>query len=288
MIQMTSITRGKMMHKRRNWNERIPQGRLKIEPRDIQILKTLLNYRFLTTSQIQRNFFSSKSFADRRLRNLYDHGILERIIRPVTQGKAELLYAIGSEGARQLSLHLGIPRDKLGWSRKGNMVRPEFIQHQLDLNTLRLAIEEVTKKSPGYMLLEWESNLKIIVKRGRNLIPDAYFALATPKGNAFFFLELDRATETVTGKFRKKMENYQIIRERGEFKRQFGRENFRVLIVTTSETRLKSLLGIFKNMRLQILFWLTTFDPILSETFLGNIWLRADKIELSAVSLCEE
>jgi predicted DNA-binding transcriptional regulator len=277
-----------MIQKRRNWNQRIPQGRLKIKPRDIQILKTLLDYRFLTSSQIQRRFFSSKSFADRRLRNLYDHGILERIIRPVTQGKAELLYAIGTEGARQLSGHLDIPRDKLGWSQKGNVVKPEFIQHQLDLNTLRLAIEEVIEKSSEYMLLEWESNLKIMVRRGRNLIPDAYFAISTPRGSTFFFLELDRATETVTGKFRKKMENYQIIRERGEFKRQFGRENFRVLIVTTSEARLKSLLGIFKNMRLRILFWLTTFDSILSETLLGNIWLRADRTELSAVSLHEE
>jgi len=168
------------------------------------------------------------------------------------------------------------------------MVRPEFIQHQLDLNTLRLAIEEVTEKSTEYVLLEWESNLKIMVKQGRNLIPDAYFALSTPRGNTFFFLELDRATETATGKFRKKMENYQIIRERGEFKRQFGRENFRVLIVTTSEARLKSLLGIFKSIRLQIIFWLTTFDLILSETLLENIWLRADKPELSAVSLHEE
>ena len=277
-----------MMQKRRNWNQRVPQGQLKIEPRDIEILKTLLDYRFLTSSQIQRIFFSSKSFADRRLRNLYDHGMLERIVRPVTQGKAELLYAIGSEGARQLSVHLDIPRDKLGWSRKGNSVKPEFIQHQLDLNSLRLAIEEVIEKSSDYTLLTWESNLKINVKQRKNLIPDAYFALSTPRGNTFFFLELDRATETATGKFRKKIENYQIMRERGEFKKQFGRENFRVLIVTTSETRLKSLLGIFKNMRLKILFWLTTVDLILSETLLGNIWLRADKPELSAVSLHEE
>lgn len=276
------------MQKRRNWNQRVPQGQLKIEPRDIEILKTLLDYRFLTSSQIQRIFFSSKSFADRRLRNLYDHGMLERIVRPVTQGKAELLYAIGSEGARQLSVHLDIPRDKLGWSRKGNSVKPEFIQHQLDLNSLRLAIEEVIEKSSDYTLLTWESNLKINVKQRKNLIPDAYFALSTPRGNTFFFLELDRATETATGKFRKKIENYQIMRERGEFKKQFGRENFRVLIVTTSETRLKSLLGIFKNMRLKILFWLTTVDLILSETLLGNIWLRADKPELSAVSLHEE
>ena len=276
------------MIKRRNWDEKTPRGRLKLEPRDIEILKTLLDYRFLTSSQIQRIFFSSKSFADRRLRNLYDHGMLERIVRPVTQGKAELLYAIGSEGARQLSVHLDIPRDKLGWSRKGNSVKPEFIQHQLDLNSLRLAIEEVIEKSSDYTLLTWESNLKINVKQRKNLIPDAYFALSTPRGNTFFFLELDRATETATGKFRKKIENYQIMRERGEFKKQFGRENFRVLIVTTSETRLKSLLGIFKNMRLKILFWLTTVDLILSETLLGNIWLRADKPELSAVSLHEE
>jgi len=275
-----------MIHKRRNWNQRVPQGRLKLEPRDIEILKTLLDYRFLTSSQIQRKFFSSKSFADRRLRKLYDHRILERIIRPVTWGRGEVLYAIGPEGARQLSVHLGIPKDKLGWSRKGNAVKPEFIQHQLDLNTIRLAIKEVIEKSSGYMLLEWESNLKIKVKLGRNLIPDAYFALSTPRGNTFFSLELDRATETAAGKFRKKIENYQKIWERGGFKRQFGRENFRVLIVTTSETRLKSLLGIFNNMRLKILFWLTTFDLILSETLLGNIWFRADKPGLKHVSLC--
>ena len=78
-----------MIHKRRNWDQRVPHGRLKIEPRDIEILKALLDYWFLTSSQIQKKFFSSKSFADRRLRKPYDHGILERIIRPVTQGEQE-------------------------------------------------------------------------------------------------------------------------------------------------------------------------------------------------------
>src|SRR5882724_3138213 len=96
--------------KRRAWTERCANERLEIGPRDIEILKAVHKYRFLTSTQLTQMFFKSKSFADRRLRKLYDHGFLDRIQRPAAEGKSELLYALWTEGARIIAYGLGVSK----------------------------------------------------------------------------------------------------------------------------------------------------------------------------------
>ncbi|MCH7950968.1 MAG: replication-relaxation family protein, partial [Candidatus Dadabacteria bacterium] len=237
-----------MQEKRRAWTERIPHERLELSPRDIEILRSVYTYRFLTSSQLTKMFFPSKSFADRRLRKLYDHGFLDRIQRPVTEGKCELLYALWTEGARVLSRKIKISREELGWSKSKNRVGGEFLEHELEVTQFRLALEEACRNNNGYSLKEWRNKEELKLKKGNIsygekirdrgksiiLIPDAYFVLHTPKGIAHFFLEIDRYTETASKVFRRKMHGYKMYFERGLFRDRFGGKNFRVLTVTTN------------------------------------------------------
>ncbi|MGH7890273.1 MAG: replication-relaxation family protein, partial [Thermodesulfobacteriota bacterium] len=272
------------------WTERVPDERLELNPRDIEVLKSVYTYRFLTSTQLTKMFFTSKSFADRRLRKLYDHGFLDRIQRPVTEGKCELLYALWTEGARVLSRKLKTSREELGWSKSKNKVGGEFLEHELEVTRFRLALEEACKNTDGYSLKEWRNKEELKLKKGsisygekirerrKNiiLIPDAYFVLNTPKGIAHFFLEIDRYTETASKVFRRKMNGYKIYLERGLFRERFGGKNFRVLSVTTNNTRLTSIVKVTSELGLGIVYWFTTSNVITPETILGEIWIRAD------------
>jgi len=280
-----------MQEKRRAWTKRVPIERLELSPRDVEILKSVHKYRFLTSTQLTKMFFKSKSFADRRLRKLYDHGFLDRIQQPVTEGKGELLYSLWTEGARVLSRKLKKSREELGWSKSKNRVRWEFLEHELEIGRLRLALEEACKHQSGYSLEEWKNKEELkfrkgnvafgekIRERGRkiSIIPDAYFVLSTPKGRGHFFLEIDRYTVTASKVFRNKMTGYKIYFERGLFQERFSARNFRVLTVTINATRLKSLINSTRELGSGIMFWFTTSNMISPETIFKDIWVRADK-----------
>lgn len=283
-----------MQGRRRAWTERVPDERLELSPRDMDILKSVYTYRFLTSTQLTKMFFTSKSFADRRLRRLYDHGFLDRIQRPVTEGKSELLYALWTEGARFLSRKFQISKEELGWSKSKNRVGGEFLEHELEVTRFRLTLEEAFKHNPSYSLKEWRNKEELKLKKGSIsygekirergksivLIPDAYFVLHTPKGTAHFFLEIDRYTETASKVFKRKMKGYRMYFERGLFRDRFGGRNFRVLTVTTNGTRLKSITKVTRELGLGIMYWFTTSDVITPETIFGKIWIRGDALEV--------
>lgn len=55
------------------------------------------------------------------------------------------------------------------------------------------------------------------------------------------FVEADLATESVQRRFRKKIQDYRVYARSGEFRTRFGQSRFRVLTVTTSAARIKTL-----------------------------------------------
>ena len=155
-----------MQQQRRSWTTRLPAERLELTPRDLEILKALYRYRFLTTTQLTNMFFRSKSFAGRRLRKLYDHGYIDRIYRPVTEGRAELLYALWTRGARALSRKLHISRKDLGWSKNKNKVGTEFLEHELEIGRFHLALEQGCARHSGYVVSEWKSREELKLRKG--------------------------------------------------------------------------------------------------------------------------
>ena len=280
---MTSTTR-----KRRNRTQRTKKTRLVLTERDREIVRALFRFRFLTSRQLADMFFTSKSKADRRLRELFDHGFLDRIDRPTTGGRAELIYAIWKEGAKLLSAEQEMQKADLPWKPSKNKVRPERLQHELDIVSVHLAVDSSVIATPGVSWLFWQDRQEIVSRKswellntgssktGRlKLIPDAFFGLQMPKGRTVFFLELDRGTEAPRV-FRDKLLVYQLAFERGLVQKATGLRAFRVLTVTPEERRLQALLKLATAMRHPLLFWFTTIDMIeVADILSGEAWRTA-------------
>lgn len=271
---------------RRRKSRREPRNNLRLQPRDMEILRCLKDYRYLTSSQIAERFFGQKSACDRRMRKLYDQGLVERIERPVAQGKMELIYTLYSKGADLLAQELGVTKGELGWSKRWINPTELYLEHELLITSFHFELEQAILKKDGYQLEQWSHWEKLktvdrsipVGRRKVELIPDAYFTIKTPEGIADFFLEADRGTEPVD-RFLRKLQAYQTYWDRGEFKREFGGEIFRVLTVTVSENRLHSLVKAARKIDQASLFWFTTVNACLQETIFERVWLTAEEPE---------
>jgi hypothetical protein len=282
---MTSTNR-----QRRSRTDRKKQSRLVLTDRDREIIRTVYRFRFLSSSQLADMFFPSKSKADRRLRELFDHGYLDRIDRPTTSGKSELIYALWKEGASVLCAKQGITKGDLNWKPTRNNIRLERLQHELDIVSFHLAMERSVTETPGVSWLFWQDRQEIVnqkswelsnvgsSKGGKlKLIPDAFFGLQTPKGKTIFFLEVDRGTEAPRV-FREKLLAYQLAFERELVQKTTGLKAFRVLTLTPDERRLQALSKLAAVVRHPLLFWFSTVDRLESDNnLLDLVWQVAQK-----------
>lgn len=279
---MTSTNR-----KRRRRTERVKQSRLVLTDRDREIIRVVYQFRFLTSNQLTEKFFSSKSKADRRLRELFDHGYLDRIDRPTVSGKSELIYALWKKGAEILCAQHDLSKSELNWKSSRNNIRPDRIDHELEVVSFHLAMDKSVKSTSSISWLFWQDRREIVSNKtwdllnaGENksgklkLIPDAFFGLQTPKGKTVFFLELDRGTESPRV-FRQKLLIYQIAFERGLIQKETGLKAFRVLIIVPHEQRLKVLLNP-ANTNYPLLFWSTPIENLRRQNILTeSIWVHA-------------
>ena len=157
----------------------------------------------------------------------------------------------------------GVAFRELSWGEKNRAVGRMFLEHALLVSdvmvTIELACRErgirlVTERElvlPGkHQPFRWRVNIHNHLKLG--VIPDRVFALEFPdaSGNsqrAYFFLEADRGTMPVTRRnlsqtsFYRKLLAYEATWAQNLHRIHFGFHRFRVLAVTTSTARVKSL-----------------------------------------------
>jgi hypothetical protein len=167
-----------------------------------------------------------------------------------------------------LKQELGVTFHERDCGEKNRAVGRVFLEHALLVSDMMVAIELASRQS-GIRLLtgrelavrdkttgerrpfRWQVNISKRLKLG--VIPDYVFALDfKDKGGAdkrtCFFLEADRATMPVIRKnlsqtsFYRKLRAYEATWSQGLYRSQFGFDRVRVLTVTTSPERVKSLL----------------------------------------------
>ena len=134
---------------RRSWTKPEPSGSLRLTSRGLDILRVLLNYRFLLVSLLVERFFSSKCFADRRLRKLYNHGPVHRMVRQIIAGRQELIYVLAARGAQCLASEPETSVGGLGWSKGHSRVSQRFMDHELGVNRFRFLLEDAADVNPG-------------------------------------------------------------------------------------------------------------------------------------------
>jgi hypothetical protein len=280
--------------KRRSRFVRTPEeSPMIVQERDMEILKALYDYRFLTTSQVTGLFFSSRSKALRRLRQLYDNGFVARIFRPVVVGSAEIIYCLDTQGVNALARRLGVDRGEINWSRRSfSRLKSLFLDHALTVNQFRVAIQVAASDSPDAALLFWKYDNELQTKNERGILisdrvadpedptrrirvtPDAFLGLSTARGKAYFFLEADLGTED-NYQFKKKMQGYLKYYTDGHYRQKYGHRAFRVLTTTTTG-RLPNLLRTTQRAildgRLQAMFYFADQEDINPDSIFAPIW----------------
>jgi Replication-relaxation len=197
----------------------------------------------------------------RRLQRLFHHGYLGRL---GSNPNAPLLYALDRRGADILE----VPFRKDSGDR--------YVAHQLMIGTFRIALTLATQKQG--IELSWRRF------GGEHPVkPDGFFGLRFPelpdgRNQAFFCLEADRSTMTTT-RFVDKLARYAAWYDAGGHTRAAGIRNFRVLTVTRSEERVRSLLGaVGRATELTAHLhrcWFTSENRLISgltESVFGRIW----------------
>jgi protein involved in plasmid replication-relaxation len=243
-------------------------ARMQLTERDHEIIRLVHRYRFLRSSHILALIGDSPQQLLRRLKLLYHHGYLERPRAQIDYyhqgGSHHMVYGLGDKGAALLKHELGPTSRELSWNKKNRSIGRIFLEHALFVSDVMVSIELACRRTGIRLLTEqdlqfpdhrgrpfrWTVNVSNRMKLG--VIPDRVFAVDLKRqggksDRAFFFLEADRATTPVMRKnlsqssFYRKLLAYEATWSQSIHRARLGFNRFRVLTVTTSAERIRSL-----------------------------------------------
>jgi len=184
---------------------------VRITPRDLDILASIAQNQFLTTSQIGTLHFPSIHRTRKRLRQLYESKFITKLRIPpgLETLSSESVHAISRRGLSLLQLrgmvHEDISVPKIS-RRPGTLL---FLSHTLLRNSFRIALESAVKTHPDIYLNDWSHDNTITkyvalpdsktpsLKRVA-LKADALFKLRRQSIEIEFFLEVDNGTMALT------------------------------------------------------------------------------------------
>ncbi len=216
-----------------------PPGRLRIQPRDVELLRDLGEYRFLDTAQILALHPGGMRNLQRRLRYMYHLGYVERPASQKLFGKPAgfLVYSLGKKGAELLARREPAGRKEATFP---------YLAHAMMISRFRSILSLALKKYPDKPeLARWAQGRelkKMLAARGEatELVPDAFFAIEHKGDKLNFFLEADRGTMT-RERFLDKMKIYWRWWREKRCERNLGITRFRVLTIAPSENRSENL-----------------------------------------------
>ena len=256
-----------------------------ITKRDKTLLETIREYGLVSTEHVRHLLFPSFSRARKRLRQLWQHGLLVRLDRPtkIGEGTKMKLYRISRKGERLLTSD----DKKAANVNRARPVSSSYAEHLLAINRFRVCMNLAARKTDGVSLSDWMSDrqsvLRVSVQNGRGqlrmtLVPDGAFSLLADRLVYRYFLEVDRGSVSIS-RMRMKLLGYHDLYVNSRCRHDQTRVGFRVLIVTDTERRLKRIVetiqGFSTNFRRPDVFLLAdsmNFSYYAPERVLGPIW----------------
>lgn len=207
------------------------EERIVVQPRD---RKLLAEFATLRVADIELAMvvagFGSVSRANKRLRKLTHAGLLRRF-NLGSGGGRKALYSISDKGARLV----GIPMRGLRRPQGALLAADFFVEHQLAVNAIYCAVKFRPIPVRDVTFLRWLPFYETISPELR-LIPDGYVEFMTAAGTGTAFLEVDLGTENLAI-WREKTRQYLQLATSGIYRRTFGQDRFRVLVVANSLRR---------------------------------------------------
>ena len=267
--------------------------------RDRNIIQLIHRHRFLRSHQIIALLGGSPQQVSRRLKLLYHHGYLER---PRAQlqyyergGSKSIAYGLGNKGGALLKQEYGIAVHPDSWSEKNHVIGRVYLEHTLFVADVMASLELAGRKRGDVRLL-YEDQLGLLVEKQSfqwrvkmqnglklGVVPDRVFALEYTDQSGqvqrtYFFLEADRGTMPVVRKglaqtsFYRKLLAYEATWTRKIRQRHLGIHRFRVLTVTTSAARVKSLVDACSQLERGHGLFLFADREILSGDMFSSRW----------------
>jgi hypothetical protein len=261
-------------------------GAMRLTDRDRAVLYDLFHFRFLPTSLIVQRRFGSATRGRARLKLLYHHSYVDRHVLPTTgPTMSEAIYSLGPAAVGELVTTHGLePTDV---RRRRKRVEPFFVAHQLAVSRFRIQLAYAGAPA-GVGIYDWREERAARIRfesrdpetgelGSDSITPDGIGWLKSRKARFAFCLEVDRGTMTV-GRVGAKFRRYQQVAASGAFRRHFGAERFRVLVVAPSIRRLASLKRGAEEVGLSSV-WLTTEEALADDPIFTPVWLRAGGAE---------
>ena len=234
----------------------MPNG-IRVQPRDITMLRFLSLLRILDRRQIERIAgFTSTSRVNVRLGKLHKAGLIVRYFTGSRSGSKRSLYALTKSG----SVEAEAPFVHLKWKSDSFLLGNAFVAHQLALNDIY--IEGVLGRGIGWKTFAQPLSASI------PLVPDA---LIEAEARAFF-VELDLGTEQLAA-WTRKTSLYLKLATSGTYRQIVSHSQFAVLVVASDESRMQALRRHISK-QTQKLFWFVTLDNIMRQGFWSSLWLR--------------
>lgn len=238
-----------------------------LQDRDLRLMEAMQSMRVVNREQARVIAgFNSRTRANERLLALTKAGYLRRAF----VGRREAVYWLAGKPLQEETKRGGVAAQPTSL----------FLNHQLEINRVHLLLEYSSIPLLGWWFIKWQSFSKPI-SATIPLIPDGYFELGSAGGFRSVFVEVDLGTEAVPV-IAKKASLYLQLAASGEFSQLFGRSQFRVLLVTTSERRLQNIRAGIAKITDKI-FWLGTLDLICREKFWTPCWQRPTGNELQTI-----
>ncbi len=215
-------------------------------------------------SQIMRLApFGSASRANTRLHSLLKAGYLERIVIGTRDNGRKAVYSLSAQGAATVAKP---SRASIG--RPQRVFRELFAEHQVFVTETALAIMAAPSPySAGKIVCPGR-----VISSDIPLIPDAYAEIRSPNGVTPLYVEVDMGTENAK-LWRVKAERYRQFAASGAFKQLTGHQRFQVLVLATTDSRVKALRRAVSGVTSK-LFWFASFEIIKSGHFWSRAWLR--------------
>jgi Replication-relaxation len=277
-------------------------ARIRLTARDHNILRLVHRHRFLRSKQIIDLIGGSPQQLSRRLQLLFHHGYLER---PRAQlqyyersGSQTIAYGLGNKSSSLLQLN------PAAWGEKNRGIGRMYLAHALLISDVMVSLELACRQRGVRLLHEDELNLRVEaplhwrvkIREGTKLgvIPDRVFALEYPDQNGqlqrvYYFLEADRGTMPVVRQklsqtsFYRKLLAYEATWTNKVHQRHLDIPRFRVLTVTTSAARVKSLLDACSQLQRGHGLFLFADRSVLEKDLLGPVWQCGKAAALSAL-----
>jgi len=274
-----------------------PVTSIELTARDHDIIRLVHRHRFLRSHQISTLLGGSEQQIVRRLQLLFHHGYLERPRAQIQYyergGSRTIVYGLGNKGGALLRSELGIAINSDSWSEKNHAVGRAYLEHTLVVSDVMVTLELACRRRGDVRLLyeeqlglsqqpfQWRVKMQNGIKLG--VVPDRVFALeyadqAGQKQRAYFFLEADRGTMPVVRKgltqtsFFRKLLAYEATWTHKVHQRHLGIPRFRVLTVTTSAQRVKSLVEVCSRLKRGHGLFLFADKSILSRDVFSSLW----------------